>query len=152
MSELLIVVLPSLITAIGAILGGGGVIKHVLDKRDKEQEKREQEKNTRLEETLDKHLAPLNEKIDNVQNDLKEHIEKDGADKADQMRTRILRFSDELTHNIRPSKEHFDDMLETVDKYEFYCEQNHQYINSKADASIELIREKYKQLMMRGEL
>lgn len=39
-------------------------------------------------------------------------------------RYRILRFDDEIRHKIRHSKEHFDQILEDIDKYEKYCREN----------------------------
>lgn len=134
-----------ILTLIPAILGGGGLLVFWINRQDNK-------KINTFESMLNKQLNPIRQEIQDVDSKLVEHIEKDGETKADQMRTRILRFSDELSHNIKPSKEHFDDILETIDRYELYCNEHDKYLNSKADVSIEFVRETYKQLMKRGEL
>lgn len=49
---------------------------------------------------------------------LDEHIAKDDAQTASLWRTQILRFNDELLHDRRHTKEHFDEILGTIKDYE----------------------------------
>lgn len=62
---------------------------------------------------------------------------------ANQARTRILRFNDELLRKDRHSKEMFDSVLEDVDNYERYCSEHPLYKNSKAVLAIANIKRCY---------
>jgi len=62
---------------------------------------------------------------------------------ANQARTRILRFNDELLRKDRHSKEMFDSVLEDVDFYERYCLDHPKYKNSKAVLAIANIKRCY---------
>ena len=62
---------------------------------------------------------------------------------ANQARTRILRFNDELLRKDRHSKEMFDSVLEDVDSYERYCSEHPLYKNSKAVLAIANIKRCY---------
>lgn len=62
---------------------------------------------------------------------------------ANQARTRILRFNDELLREDRHSKEMFDSVLEDVDFYERYCLEHPRYKNSKAVLAIANIKRCY---------
>lgn len=62
---------------------------------------------------------------------------------ANQARTRILRFNDELLRKERHSKEFFDNILEDIDAYEKYCSDHPKYRNSKAALAITNIRRCY---------
>lgn len=62
---------------------------------------------------------------------------------ANQARTRILRFNDELLRKDRHSKEMFDSVLEDVDNYERYCTEHPRYKNSKAVLAIANIKRCY---------
>lgn len=62
---------------------------------------------------------------------------------ANQARTRILRFNDELLRKDRHSKEMFDSVLEDVDFYERYCLDHPRYKNSKAVLAIANIKRCY---------
>lgn len=46
-------------------------------------------------------------------------------------RVRILHFGDELLHEIRHSKEHFDQILSDIDEYEKYCFEHPEFKNNK---------------------
>ena len=52
---------------------------------------------------------------------------------ANQARTRILRFNDELLRKDRHSKEMFDSVLEDVDNYERYCTEHPRYYSFLSD-------------------
>lgn len=46
-------------------------------------------------------------------------------------RVRILHFSDELLHDTKHSKEHFDQILSDIDDYEKYCLEHPEFKNNK---------------------
>lgn len=62
---------------------------------------------------------------------------------ANQARTRILRFNDELLGEKRHSKEMFDSVLEDIDAYEKYCNAHPEYKNSKAVLAIANVKRCY---------
>lgn len=84
-------------------------------------------------QSLHGEIGKINDKLDDIE----------GArsrDKADTSRYRILRFYDELLHGQRHTKEHFDQILDCIDEYERYCDENPKYLNSKAVQAIKGIR------------
>lgn len=84
--------------------------------------------------------------LDRIETTLNSHIKADELYKADQCRTRILRFSDELRRGVKHSEESFNNILEDIDFYVNYCNSNADvYVNSKADAAIRNIKDVYDQ-------
>lgn len=72
---------------------------------------------------------------------------KDDAQTASLWRTQILRFNDELLHDRRHTKEHFDEMLDTVHDYEDYCQKHKNFPNGKCVHAIDNINRVYDELM-----
>ena len=64
-------------------------------------------------------------------------------DKANQARTRILRFGDEARRGLPHTQEHWEDVLRDIDAYEKYCDSHKEYINSKAVSTIAFLRARY---------
>ena len=58
-------------------------------------------------------------------------------------RQRILRFSDDIMLGKNHSLEHYNDILDDINIYESYCNGHPDYVNNKAKAAIELIRDTY---------
>lgn len=81
--------------------------------------------------------------VNQIKNNLDAHIKKDEADKASLARKRILRFNDELLHNVYPTKEHFIEILSDIDDYEEYCNSHLDYPNNRANLAIENIKRVY---------
>ena len=75
--------------------------------------------------------------------DLKDHIALDKATKADEARTRILRFGDEVKRNTGHTQEHWKDILRDIDRYNNYCTNHPEYINSQAVSTISFLEERY---------
>lgn len=71
---------------------------------------------------------------------LRAEIHKNQASTA---RTRILRFSDEILHKMRHSKEMFDQINEDIDAYRKYCDKHPEYKNNKAVMAIGNIEKVY---------
>lgn len=78
-----------------------------------------------------------------MRDELRNHIQKVEEERIDRARSRILRFNDEVMTGISHSKEHFDEILEDIDKYEDYCELHPNYENNKAILAIKTIKEEY---------
>ena len=62
-------------------------------------------------------------------------------------RSHILRFGDELLHGVGHSKEHFDQILSDISKYEHYCETHPEFPNGQAIATIEQIKKTYQKCL-----
>ena len=79
------------------------------------------------------------------------HVKQNKADDDEQWaslsRTHILRFGDEILHGMSHSKEHFNQVLLDISKYEQYCESHPQYINNIATATIQQIKKTYQKCL-----
>ena len=89
-------------------------------------------------------------KVDRLGNDLKDL--KDACDEreADSCRYRILRFNDELLHDVNHSKEHFDQILVDISKYENYCNSHPNYKNNIANLALDRIETTYRKCCDEG--
>lgn len=94
------------------------------------------------------------EKLEVVQTDVKDLKEKHDElrsrmdkDDADECRTRILRFADELRRDVKHSEEFFNQILDDVSDYERYCAEHPEYKNSKAVNAIAEIDKVYQKCM-----
>lgn len=93
----------------------------------------------------------LKKSIEQISTRLDNHILEVEATKADERRLRILRFSDELRSGIKHSREHFDNVLEDIDRYEKYCKDNPDYPNTKCLLAIENIKSVYKRRLEKND-
>lgn len=64
------------------------------------------------------------------------HIKTDEENRADERRTNILRFNNELIRNIPHTREEFIEILADIDVYERYCEKHPEYENNRASHAI----------------
>lgn len=78
---------------------------------------------------------------------LDKHIKDDDERNANLLRTQILRFNDELVHDKRHTKEHFDEILKTIRDYEDYCKAHTDYKNSVCVHAIANINRVYDELL-----
>ena len=83
------------------------------------------------------------EKVNKIEGDVKEFKDTDAEHWASLSRTHILRFGDELLHGVAHSKEHFDQILVDISKYESYCKDHPEYLNNIANATIKQIKKTY---------
>ena len=86
-------------------------------------------------------------KVDNLSQDVKRIKDEDDEQWASLSRSHILRFGDELLHGVSHSKEHFDQILLDISKYEHYCETHPLYRNNIANATIEQIKRTYQKCL-----
>ncbi len=68
-----------------------------------------------------------------------------GENEATMSRYRILRFNDEILHDKKHTKEHFDQILDDITRYEKYCEEHPEYENNKAVLAIANIEAVYRE-------
>lgn len=82
---------------------------------------------------------------------LNEHIRLDDERNADERRTRILRFNNELIRNVPHTKEEFIDVLADIDAYEKYCKVNPDYKNNRAVHAIANIGRVYDERLQKHD-
>ena len=99
---------------------------------------------TILARTLGKAMnGELVEKVNKISNELETHIKRTEEERINQVRQRIIRFSDEVMYDTGHSQEHYNDILEDINKYEKYCKAHPDFVNNKAVMAIDTIKEAY---------
>lgn len=121
----------TLVTIIVAVIGSGGFWSLLQFIATKHSEKRS---------TTAKMLLATQESITRISRQIEENEAK-GA------RRRILRFSDELTQEIRHTKDYFDDVLADIDMYERYCEDHPKFPNNRTLMAETAIKATYQQCL-----
>lgn len=86
----------------------------------------------------------LMEKVDKLEQDIKQIDHDAGERNAKAARARVLRFGDELIHDVRHSKEHFDDILQDITEYEKYCDEHPEFENDRMQLTAQKIKDTYK--------
>lgn len=89
-----------------------------------------------IRENLNTLISNLDKKIDKLQCSSDQGM-------AYTWRYRIIRFDDEIRHGEKHSKEHFDQIIEDIDKYEDYCRDHPEFPNSKVVFAIRNIKNVY---------
>lgn len=87
------------------------------------------------------------DKVDKLAQDVESMKKEDAEEWASLSRTHILRFGDELLHGVLHSKEHFDQILSDISKYESYCDEHKEYKNNVATATIKHIKNAYQKCL-----
>lgn len=87
--------------------------------------------------------AEVLDQVQTTQRKLDEHIERDDAGRADQVRANILAFNRQLMAGERHTREEFWDILSAIDRYHKYCESHPQYPNERAVHAIHNIGRVY---------
>ena len=101
-----------------------------------------------------KELAGVKQEITDVKKEVKNvkedvlNVRKEAKEReATNRRARILRFGDEITHGTIYSKEHFNQIMIDITEYENYCENNKNYMNNVARATIKHIKNVYQRCL-----
>lgn len=85
----------------------------------------------------------LIKKVDDLESTVTS-IQMDNAERnAIECRVRILRFGDEICHDVQHSNEHFDQVLEDIDTYEKYCRDHPDFKNNKTRLTTAKILDTY---------
>lgn len=79
-----------------------------------------------------KKLNELQKEQKETRSKLDAHIKTDDENRADERRTNILRFNNELIRGLPHTREEFIDILADIDVYERYCEKHPEYENNRA--------------------
>lgn len=89
--------------------------------------------------------------IKETRTQLDAHIRADDERNADDRRTRILRFNNELIRDIPHTREDFIDILADIDVYESYCRTHPEYKNHRAAHAIANIGRVYDERLMKHD-
>lgn len=84
------------------------------------------------------------EKLETEVTDMRASMDEQSARDA---RSAILRFGDELLHNLKHSKESFDDILDQITRYEEYCRTHPDFKNKRTEKTSEHIQKTYDKCM-----
>ena len=82
-------------------------------------------------------------KLEKVEKEVEEVKKEVGESSAVTSRYRILRFDDEILHEVKHSKEHFDQILLDIDVYEKFCDEHPYFKNNLAVMAIKHIKTVY---------
>ena len=123
-------------------------IQEVIDQAEKYPKWHQQ--SIAIRDGLNQAINDLGGKLDTANKALEELKKENGENKASTCRYRILRFDDEIRHNEKHTKEHFDQILEDITEYERYCETHPAYENNKAVMAICNIKRIYQQCESEG--
>lgn len=103
------------------------LLQYFINRRDRKKEK---------DESVSAEVAEVRKDVHELGNALAE-------DRATNARIRILRFSDEVRHGVRHSKESFDQVNLDIDTYRRYCDDHPEYKNNRAVMAIANIQRVY---------
>lgn len=78
----------------------------------------------------------LKRDVFNMKNEMEEQFAKG-------TRVKILRFGDEILHGQKHSREHFDEVLQSITDYRNYCNEHPEFLNQMTEATTKIILETY---------
>ncbi|MBQ8495094.1 MAG: hypothetical protein IJ465_05005 [Clostridia bacterium] len=86
-----------------------------------------------------------------TQADLQELSREFKEHKACECRSRILRFGDEVLHGRRHSKDHFEQILLDIKKYDQYCANHREFENGVTEPTSKRIKEVYQHCLEQND-
>lgn len=93
---------------------------------------------------VEKNLSKVQLKIDGLETEVRENA-------IVNCRTQFTRFGDELRHGVRHSKDHFDQTLMNITKYEQYCQAHKDFANDVTEATARLIKKNYEERLEKND-
>lgn len=97
-----------------------------------------------IKENISSPMRELTKKVDNIDKRLTDHIAIFEVERAQQLRSKILEFSDSISVGSKHSKETYDDMLAIIDEYEEYCNSHPDFKNNRCKLAVDNITTVYK--------
>lgn len=95
--------------------------------------------------------ADVLREIKETRSRLDAHIKADEEYNADTVRSRILRFNNELIRDVPHTKEDFIDILADIDFYEEFCRKHPDYKNNRAAHAIANIGRVYDERLQKHD-
>lgn len=87
-------------------------------------------------EIVENNLSSFKTEIDELKKDMKETA-------IINCRTQFTRFGDEIRHGEEHSKDHYDQTMLNITKYELYCQDHPDFANDVTEATAKLIKRDY---------
>lgn len=87
------------------------------------------------------------QKVGKLEADVKDMRASMDEQSARDARSEILRFGDELLHDMKHSKEAFDDILDQITRYDEYCRLHPDFKNKRTEKTSEHIQKTYDKCM-----
>jgi len=91
--------------------------------------------------------AEVIEKVDKLEKDLGNLKSNTEEQAAKACRIRILRFGDEILHDVHHSKEHFDQILLDITEYDKYCREHPDFKNNMTEITTNRIMSTYEECL-----
>lgn len=130
-----------LFTAFITACGGGivaGLFGLISSARERKREKKKEDS------AVLKKLGELEKKLD-------DHITADNESKANNARSMIIQFGDEVRRGTKHTEENWNNILLAVDRYEDFCANNPGYENNRAVRTIEYIKGVYDERLIKND-
>lgn len=118
-----------------------GLFDYIMDRR-RRKDKLEDDKTGKDEEILAA-IGEIKKELASIKYDIQTVREEGEEGRIVECRIRILRFSDEILHGAIHSKDHFDQILIDIGKYEKYCGDHPRFENGITKSSISMIKDTY---------
>lgn len=105
----------------------------------------------KTEKAMANNNAEMEKRVNRLQSTLDQHIKEGEVDKAKSQRIHILRFYDELCAGRKHSESVFEDIVDTIDEYEKYCEAHPDFKNNRGKLAMEHVKDTYDMLKSAGK-
>lgn len=101
--------------------------------------------------SIKQEVSDLKTDVAGVQEKMDEISSSTGEQAAISARARILRFGDEVLHNIKHTKDHFDSVLRDAKMYGRYCASHPDFENGVTEPTIERIKAVYAERLEKND-
>ena len=91
------------------------------------------------------------DKLESLDKEMKQLRDATALESVLNCRVRILHFGDETLHGQKHTKEHFDQILRDIDKYEHYCSTHPEFENNVTVLTSARIKEIYQKRLADGD-
>lgn len=91
------------------------------------------------------------DKLESLDKEMKQLRDATALESALNCRVRIIHFGDETLHGQKHTKEHFDQILRDIDKYEHYCNTHPEFENNVTVLTSARIKEIYRKRLADGD-
>ena len=136
-----------LATILGTLLAQlGSIVLHKIQRKDAKADKAEDK-----DDEIVASLAQIQSHLDTIDGKIDAQAEVNAQNWADNARTQILRFADEIKQGTRHTEEHFNQILECIKRYEDFCRDHPDYPNTKAVCAIKLTKQNYIERLERND-
>jgi hypothetical protein len=85
--------------------------------------------------------------VKQLKKELNEMKETEDMRNAKAARSRVLRFGDELNHEVHHTKEHFDDVLRDITDYNNYCASHPNFENDQMHETAAYVKSIYRECL-----